>query len=117
VPFDAAMAVFIERDMPKWEAIVTKALPNTDLLSGDSFGALVSLAYNRGASFSLNGDRYREMRSIHDHMASKNFAAIPADLRSMVRLWPTMLGLRLRRQQEANLFEKGLSDSSVSNAT
>src|ERR1700688_3160314 len=29
VPWDAAMAVFIGRDMPKWEATVAKALPNT----------------------------------------------------------------------------------------
>jgi hypothetical protein len=39
VPWEAAMAVFIGRDMPKWEGIVERALPNTNLLSPDSFGA------------------------------------------------------------------------------
>lgn len=109
IPWDAAMAVFIGRDMPKWEGIVAKALPNTDKLSPDSFGALVSLAYNRGPSFSNAGDRYREMRSIHDHMASFRFDLIPADFRSMKRLWPQVAGLRARRDHEAILFAKGLA--------
>lgn len=113
VPWAAAMAVFQNRDMPKWESIITVTLPNTAPLSGDSFGALVSLAYNRGASFSAPGDRYREMRDIHSNMAAKNYAAIPNDFRSMVRLWPTVPGLRLRRQQEANLFAKGLNATTV----
>src|SRR6185312_14660565 len=64
VPWDAAISVFIDHDMPKWEAILAHALANTDLLPGDCFGALVSLAYNRGASFNLPGDRYAEMRGI-----------------------------------------------------
>ena len=102
------MAVFIGRDMPKWEAIVSRALPNTAKLAPDSFGALVSLAYNRGPSFSNTGDRYREMRAIKDHMAKEQFAEIPGEFRSMRRLWPTVTGLRNRRDHEAALFEKGL---------
>jgi hypothetical protein len=109
VPWDAAMAVFIGRDMPKWEGIVSRALPNTERLAPDSFGALNSLAYNRGASFSNAGDRYREMRAIHAHMASGQFAEIPGEFRSMKRLWPNVKGLRDRRDHEAALFEKGLA--------
>jgi hypothetical protein len=108
VPWAAAMAVFIGRDIPKWEGIVAHALPNTERLASDSFGALVSLAYNRGASFSTAGDRYREMRAIRDHMAKEQFAEIPAEFRSMRRLWPNVVGLRNRRDHEAALFEKGL---------
>jgi hypothetical protein len=108
VPWKDAMAVFIGRDMPKWEAIVYRALPNTDKLAPDSFGALVSLAYNRGPSFSNAGDRYREMRAIHSHMAFSEFSKIPDDFRSMRRLWPNVTGLRNRRDHEAALFEKGL---------
>ncbi len=114
VPWESAMAVFSQHDMPKWEGIVSRALPNTALLSGDSFGALVSLTYNRGASFSNEGDRYREMRSIKAHMASKNFDAIPADFLSMRRLWPNVSGLRHRREHEAALFTKGLTEPIVS---
>lgn len=109
VPFDAAMAVFQGRDMPKWEGIVARALPNTDKLKPDSFGALVSLSYNRGASFSNVGDRYREMRAIHDDMANLRFADIPAQFESMKRLWPNMAGLRNRRDHEAALFARGLA--------
>jgi hypothetical protein len=109
VPWDAAMAVFTGRDMPKWEGLVAQALPNTARLAPDSFGALVSLAYNRGASFSAPGDRYREMRAIHDHMASGRFDKVPDEFRSMKRLWPNMAGLRNRRDHEADLFAKGLA--------
>jgi hypothetical protein len=109
IPWDAAMAVFQNRDMPKWEGIVTRALPNTDKLKPDSFGALCSLAYNRGASFNKAGDRYAEMRAIRQLMALGKFNAIPAEFRSMKRLWPNMVGLRNRRDHEANLFARGLS--------
>lgn len=108
VPWDAAMAVFEGRDMPKWEGIVQRSLPNTDKLSGDSFGALTSLTYNRGASFSTPGARYMEMRAIYQHMAGNTFNLIPDDLRAMTRLWPNALGLRIRRDKEADLFAKGL---------
>lgn len=108
VPWDAAMAVFLKRDMPKWEGIVMHALPNTDQLSADSFGALVSLTYNRGPSFTTPGDRYREMRDIRQLMALRMYDNIPDEFRSMKRLWPTVLGLRLRRDHEAALFERGL---------
>lgn len=109
VPWDAAMAVFSQRDMPKWEAKVAASLPNTEKLSPDSFGALVSLAYNRGASFQNQGDRYMEMRAIYHFMAIESFAQIPDDIRAMKRLWPAVKGLRDRRDHEAALFEKGLA--------
>lgn len=110
VPWDAAMAVFIGRDMPKWEGIVSRALPNTDKLSPDSFGALVSLCYNRGpGGFTDGSDRDREMRAIKAHMATGQFAEIPAEFRSMKRIWPNVSGLQHRRDHEAALFEKGLA--------
>lgn len=112
VPWDAAMAVFMQRDMPKWENSISRSLANTEHLSGDSFGALVSLAYNRGTSFNTSGDRYREMRNIKNLMISQMFNDIPAQIRSMRRLWPTVRGLRIRRDKEANLFQNGLTNRS-----
>jgi uncharacterized protein (TIGR02594 family) len=109
VPWDAAMSVFMKRDVPKWVGIVKRALPNADALNPDCLGALVSLAYNRGASFSKAGSRYTEMRNIKACMADKNFAGIPQELRNMARLWPNLRGLRVRREQEAQLFEQGLA--------
>ncbi len=110
VSWTTAMAVFQNHDIPKWESLVEKSLPNCNLLSGDSLGALISLAYNRGASFLAEGDRYREMRDIRQHMEAKNFTAIPNDIRSMQRLWPNVPGLQSRRRLEATLFEKGLRE-------
>lgn len=107
VPWDAAIAVFDNVDVPRWSATVRKHLPNCDLLSLDCFGALVSLAYNRGPSFGTAGARYAEMRAIKQHMTNKQFAKIPAEFRSMKRLWSN--GLVGRREREARLFEKGLS--------
>lgn len=113
ISWAAAMSVFTNRDVPKWTAIVQHALPNTDLLPPDCLGVIVSVAFNRGASFDLAGDRYKEMRAIKADMASKNFADISAQIRSMKRLWP--LGtpdhtdLVNRREHEAALFAKALT--------
>lgn len=108
IPWDTALAVHEQCVIPRWEAKVAAALPNTDLLSPDCFGALLSLTFNRGPSFSTAGERYKEMRSIKAHMAAKRFEQIPAELRAMKRLWPGTLGLLKRRDAEAALFEKGL---------
>jgi len=111
VPWDAAMSVFQDHDVPKWALICENYLPNFDDLPPDCRGALLSLAYNRGPSFDNVGDRYAEMRAIKADMAAQNFSDIPAEFRSMKRLWPgtSMRGLVLRREHEARLFEQGLA--------
>jgi hypothetical protein len=114
VPWAVALDVFRSRDVPRWEKMVQNALPNTDKLSGDSFGALVSLAFNRGASFHEPGVRYTEMRAVASLMATHQFAEIPAQIRAMARLWPSTKDLRDRRQHEAALFEGGLKQNSAS---
>jgi GH24 family phage-related lysozyme (muramidase) len=108
VPWDAAVTEFTRREMPKWIDTVCKALPNTGKLAPDCLGALVSLAYNRGASFAAPGDRYTEMRAIKAHMAVCAFDKIPAEFLAMRRLWPQGGDLWRRRGHEAALFEQGL---------
>ena len=119
VPWDAAMHVFMEHDVPKWVATVEQHLAHCGELAPDCLGALVSLAYNRGPSFERAGDRYAEMRTIKALMASRHFDLIPAQLRSMKRLWASasMRGLVLRREHEARLFEKGLAEMAAHVAT
>lgn len=107
VPWEAAISEFEHHEVPRWEKLVDNTLPNTDKLSPDSFGALVSLAYNRGTSFAKNGDRYAEMRAIKSAMKREDFDEIPDLFRSMKRLWPNS-GLVKRREREAKLFERGL---------
>ena len=112
VPFAAASAVFEQTSVPRTTAETAGALPGSDALSPDCLGALVSLVYNRGPSFSADGDRYTEMRAIKADVMQKNFTDIPAQLRSMKRLWegdPNAVGLLRRRELEALLFEQGLS--------
>lgn len=114
VSWDIADQQFRTRLLPRYVALTLARLPNTDKLSDDSLGALVSLVYNRGASFRKEGPRYREMRMIRQHMVNEAYDAIPAELRSMARLWtdvPNMRGLVLRRELEAALFERGLKSA------
>ncbi|BCM88082.1 hypothetical protein [Methylobacterium indicum] len=117
IPWSAADTVFRKRDIPRWTSLVESALPNTKDLSADSMGALVSLAYNRGASFSSPNDRYREMRAIRSHMVTRQFSLIPGEILSMKRLWPNNKGLRHRRDLEAKLFQDGLKDFEVTSSS
>jgi GH24 family phage-related lysozyme (muramidase) len=109
ITYDQAMREFKEREIPKWVKRVRAALPGTDKLPPLCLGAIVSLAYNRGCSFDLPGARFAEMRAIKAHIAAPNFAAIPADILSMRRLWPRGGDLWNRRAHEAALFQKGLT--------
>lgn len=109
IAWDQAIAEFRGRELPKWIAHVSADLPNCATLSPDSFGALVSLSYNRGCSYDLPGPRYAEMRAIKAHMGAKNFSAVPADILAMQRLWPRGSDLWSRRAHEAALFQKGLA--------
>ena len=111
VTWEQAIAEFRNRELPKWIKRVQNALPNTDKLSPDSLGALVSLAYNRGTGgFSDPSPRDAEMRAIRSLMASQRFGEIPGEIRSMRRLWPPPgSGLWKRRTQEAALFQQGLA--------
>lgn len=84
---------------------------NCDDLPSDSFGALVSLIYNRGASLSRKSEQRREMREIYALMLKRDFDAVPAQIREMKRIWkddPKARGLLKRRELEALLFEQGL---------
>lgn len=108
VPWDVAMGVFLEHDVPKWTQRVLSTLPGSERLSADSFGALFSLAYNRGTSWSLSGDRYSEMRAIKQALAEGKPERVPALIRAMKRLWPGVHGLQARRDAEADLFQRGL---------
>lgn len=111
VPWDDAIAVFDKTTIPEEYAKCVKYLPNFEALSLDCKGALVSLVYNRGPSFNLTDDRYREMRAIKAHMTAKEFDKIPGEIRSMKRIWAGkgQGGLLTRRDKEADLFQRGLT--------
>ncbi len=75
-------------------------------------GAMLSLVINRGTSFYKPSIASRiEMRNIHDDFVSGGLSDIPNQFRSMKRLWvgKGLDGLITRREDEAKLFEEGLS--------
>ena len=76
VLWQSAIKVHREKVLPRWVGLVERALPNTGTIGPDCLGALVSLTYNRGASFGKAGARFREMRNIKAHMAAKAFGDI-----------------------------------------
>lgn len=111
IPWDKANAQFRKHVVPRYVAQTLKSLPKAAALSDDALGALVSLVYNRGASFRKNGDRYKEMRAIKKLIDTENPAGVPEQLRAMKRIWagkPELRGLLTRRDLEAQLFEQGL---------
>lgn len=110
VPWDAAIDVFSNVSIPKYLGFARKGLPGLDDMSPDCKGVLLSLVYNRGASFQQAGARYAEMRAIRAAVISGDLALIPGLLRKMKRLWttPSVRGVALRREEEARLFERGL---------
>jgi hypothetical protein len=116
VDFASAHKQFVIETLPRYVGQTEDALANCDLLSPASLGALVSLTFNRGASYRIPEKkdpkgRYSEMRNILAHLRSKEFAKVPGEIRSMKRIWqgdPKMKGLLTRRELEAKLFEAGL---------
>ena len=107
VPWAAAMAVFEAVTIPTWYLRMLRIYPQADALPGDCAAALLSLCFNRGIS--TVGDRRREMADIQRHLRDGRPEAIPSELRGMCRLWPDSKGLRRRRAEEAELFERGLA--------
>lgn len=113
VPWDAAMAVFMNITMPKFEAALLRAIPAAINLPAGCFGVLTSITYNRGASYTKAGDRYKEMRNIRALVTSGNYAAVSHEIRAMKRLWPGVAGLLRRRDEEATLWDRSLQAAAV----
>ncbi|TFV34540.1 peptidoglycan-binding protein [Bradyrhizobium frederickii] len=111
IPWDVALDVFANHDLPRYLAILERYCPGASRLGPDCKGVLFSIAYNRDAAgFAKPGPRYAEMREIRACVASGDLARIPGLIRSMQRLWPKTSGLYGRRETEARLFEKGLAE-------
>lgn len=117
IEWGVALAVFDAVDMPRETRLTLSHLPIAAGLHPHCLGALVSLVFNRGASFRLAGDRYREMREIRRLMETGQYDSIPALIRNMKRLWEVtgQGGLLIRRDKEAQLFQDGLDAMRLAN--
>lgn len=112
VPWVLASPQFREKLLPLYTGLAVSKLPQSvQSLHPDCLGALVSLVYNRGASFRSDKDRFREMKRIYNHLEDGELDQIPQSFLDMRRLWrgkPRMEGLVKRRELEAALFRQGL---------
>jgi hypothetical protein len=111
IPWEAALSVFANRDVPSWTSIVLKAVPGAEKLTPTCLGMLFDTAYNRGAGgFNSSTDRNREMRAIRDDVKTGALNDVPRQFESMKRIWPTVSGLQRRCERRAALWKVGLTE-------
>jgi hypothetical protein len=113
VPWQIALQKFMKVDVPNHETLVRRTFQNTDALSDDCFGCLVSLVFNRGASMSdppSQPGRRLQMRQIRDAMEAQHFGLIPGYFEDMARIWESAgpRGLVTRYNETADLFRDAL---------
>ena len=100
--------------VPRYVTQTIAAFPGAAALPPGCLGALVSLVFNRGTAMDDppgEPDARLEMRQIRDAVAADTLDLIPGLIRSMTRLWPTVAGLRARREAEAEQFAAALHPS------
>lgn len=111
----AAQTVLKTVSIPKFTSLALRTYPGLDKLNPDTIGAIVSLVFNRGASFGVEGkpswESRREMRELAPLIASADYPAIAEKIESMKRLWDgkKMNGLIVRRENEANLINESIA--------
>jgi hypothetical protein len=114
IPWKSALAVFHAETLPRFSALAAKTFPGMHKLPPAAQDALLSIVFNRGSS--MRGARRTEMRAIRQLVQDYQSAAtrreeqnilhqIAANIRLMKRLWPSSLGLRRRRDDEAKRVE------------
>lgn len=119
IPAEAAQAVLAGYILPSTAVQVMRVFPGSENMPADSFGALVSLVYNRGPSLTDHpGGLSRDgMRAIHGYSPDRSsWDMIPLEITDMARLWPgapTDSNLPGRRYYEAHLFEAGLRGAGI----
>jgi hypothetical protein len=112
VPLLDAMAVFLDRTLPRVVRLTRSIYPQLDILPPARQTALVSLVYNRGTRLAdrnpLQQER-REMRAIQALLDAGAFDEVDVQFEEMTRLWdPNRLaGLIQRRRDEARLWRSG----------
>ncbi|ELY4778104.1 hypothetical protein ACLE1A_002848 [Cronobacter turicensis] len=96
----------------KYAQIVVDTYPEVLSAHPHCQGAMLSLVINRGTSFTIPSKAARiEMKNIQTDFIKGYLVDIPAQIRSMERLWvgKGLDGLINRREGEARLFEEGLA--------
>ena len=107
IPWSIAQTVYREVDVPDTCTLTEGAFPGVDQLAADAQGALVSLVFHRGTR--MMGPSRTEMATIRTLVPQKDYEGIADQIESMKRLWPTVLGLRNRRDAEAALVRSAIA--------
>jgi len=88
---DAAREVFENRTLPRFIKLARDTYPGFDELNEDTRGAIVSLVFNRGSSFGVEGqpswESRREMRELASFILVKDYEGIATTIKAMGRLW------------------------------
>ncbi|GAB4369008.1 MAG: hypothetical protein Kow00114_28550 [Kiloniellaceae bacterium] len=108
IAFPDAWKVFVKRALPRGIQQTENCYGALAALPPLCRGALVSLVYNRGTK--LTGDSRREMKAIRDHIDAGRLDKVATEFENMKRLWPGSEGLRKRRDKEAEMWRRGLSE-------
>lgn len=108
ISWESAEAVFKSNTLPRFIKETVKAFPGSEKLHEDTFGALVSLVFNRGGSTS--GSSRAEMLNIKNAIVNNRadiYNYIAGQIISMKRLWvgKGLDGLLTRRNDEAKLIK------------
>ncbi len=109
IAFPDAWKVFVKCALPRGVQQTEHCYGALSALPPLCRGALVSLVYNRGTK--LTGDWRREMKAIRDHIDAGNLDRVATEFESMKRLWPGSVGLRKRRDKEAEMWRRGLAET------
>lgn len=116
VPWPIAIGHFDRVKLPALIRQLYASLAHLDTLHPHCRAALLSLIFNRGASFKAAGERFLEMRRIRaavDAGSPEDLQAVPKQLRAMKRIWGPDSSLSRRREGEAELFESGLHEMAL----
>ncbi len=120
VPWEAAKQVFEHASLLKSKLATIRAFPSSIYLSPDSFGALVSLVFNRGSD-TRDLPRRHEMYLVAQAMENGQVSLVPGLILAMRKVWeddegnalPGFAGLITRREEESALFDRGLDEDSA----
>ena len=117
IPYEVSLAVFHERTMPKFIDQTLHAFPGCELMPELSFGALVSLVYNRGPSCNPLKPSRKGMADIRRFAPDReNWPSIIYAVAEMYKLRidvPTDSNLPGRRLEEAAMFARGLREAGI----
>lgn len=109
IPWETALEQFEQSSIPRYWTLTEKAFPGVAHAPECVQEVLLSIVFNRGTS--MAGSRRVEMAKIKRLIEAGQWSKIPAEIRSMKRLWPASKGLRDRREAEARYIEEGLKST------